>query len=372
MQRHHLEPFRLERWFARYEFSVEHHLCASDCQSMTVADLLALEPGADKDLAGLWLGYTESQGAPALRERIAALYQTVTPDDVLVFVGAEEAIFLFAHAALEPGDRVLVMEPCYQSLADVARSLGCVVEPWPLTRTDSGWAPDMDLLRRAAPGLKAVVVNSPHNPTGMVMGPDAMRELDALSKKHGFRVFSDEVYRFLEHAPDLAPAACDLDPRHVSLGVMSKTFGMPGLRIGWIACRDRTLLAAVAALKDYTTICAPAPSEFLAEIALGHWQALAERSRQTIAANRALAETFFARHADRFQWLPPTAGPIAFPRLRGVDDAEPWCRTLAEDHGVLLLPGFVYGPAWKAYFRIGLGRTDFAAGLERLEAALGR
>jgi len=372
MQPLRLEPFRLERWFARYEFSVEHHLCASDCQSMTVADLLALEPGADAGLAGLWLGYTESQGDPALREAVAGLYETISPDDALVFVGAEEAIFLWALADLQPGDRVLVMEPCYQSLADVARSLGCRVEPWPLAFADGRWAPDMDLLRRAAPGCKAVVVNSPHNPTGMVMDAGAVAELDALSRDHGFRVFSDEVYRFLEAPGDLVPAACDRDPRHVSLGVMSKTFGLPGLRIGWMACRDMELISAVAALKDYTTICSPAPSEFLARIALGHRRALADRSRTVIAANTALAEAFFARHADRLEWLPPTAGPIAFPRLRGADDAEPWCRALAEEHGVLLLPGNVYGPDWKSHFRIGLGRDNLAAGLERLEAALAR
>ncbi len=372
MQPLHLEPFRLERWFARYEFAVEHHLCASDCQSMTVADLLALEPGADKGLADLWLGYTESPGAPALRERIAALYETVAPDDVLVFAGAEEAIFLWALAALRPGDRVLVMEPCYQSLADVARGLGCRVEPWPLVAAGDGWEADMEFLRRAAPGCRAVVVNSPHNPTGAVMGPGAMAELDELSRGHGFSVFSDEVYRFLEDEADLAPAACDLDPRHLSLGVMSKTFGLPGLRIGWAACRDRALLAGMAALKDYTTICSSAPSEYLAETALGHWRALAERSRATIAANRALAEAFFARHTERLQWLAPKAGPIAFPRLRGVDDAEPWCRDLAENHGLLLLPGSVYGPRWAAHFRIGLGRAAFPEGLARLETALAR
>ncbi len=141
-------PFELERYFARYEFNVDYVLCASDCESMTVAELLELEPGAAERFQSCRLGYTDSKGDPALREAISAIYDTVDSADVLVHAGAEEAIFLFAHAALDAGDHVVVQWPCYQSLMEVAHGLGCRITPWRM-HWDDGWTPDVDELRAA-------------------------------------------------------------------------------------------------------------------------------------------------------------------------------------------------------------------------------
>ena len=142
-----LPPFKLERYFAKYEFNAQYLLCSSDCQAMTIAELLSLEPDSAEKFQSHWLGYTESQGSPSLRQAICGLYETMQPENILVHAGAEEAIFLFMHTALEAGDHVIVHWPCYQSLFDVARSIGCDISLW-IAREENDWALDLAELRR--------------------------------------------------------------------------------------------------------------------------------------------------------------------------------------------------------------------------------
>jgi len=362
-----LPPFRLERFFARHEFSAPHLLCASDGETLSVADILDLVPGADRKFPKLRLGYTDSRGTPALREAIATLYETIEPDDVLVHVGAEEGIYTFMRAMLSPGDAAVVTTPCYQSLTDVARSLGCRVIPWALDPAD-GFAPDLTALPGLlGPTAKALVVNFPHNPTGCVPSAEDFAAMLRLAGEHGVRVFSDEVYRLseAEGVPTL-PAACDLDPGAVSLGVLSKSFGLAGLRVGWVACRDREVIEAMAAVKDYLSICGSAPSEFLATCALFGRERLLSRLRGLLARNRQLLSEFFAEHADLFHFVPPRGGLTAFPGLVS-GRADAFCRAALTEAGLLLLPGSLYGDAWADRFRIGFGRADFPQNLSRLE-----
>jgi aspartate/methionine/tyrosine aminotransferase len=365
-----IEPFLLERFFARHEFEAEHVLCASDCESMSVDELLSAEPGARERLLGLRLGYTESRGSPGLRAAISRRYGAISSDDVLVCSGAEEAIFLFMHAALAPGDHLMVHHPCYQSLSEVARSIGCEVAAWQ-AREEHRWALDpSELGRLVRPRIRAIVINVPHNPTGFHMPRDRYEETVRFAGERGIILFSDEVYRGLEYREqDRLPAACDLSETAVSLGVMSKTWGLPGLRVGWVASRDKALLGRMAELKDYTTICGSAPSELLAEVALGHADAIARRNLDIIMKNLEALDRFFARHADRFSWHRPTAGPIAFPRLLS-GDVSAFCNALLASTSVLLLPGTVYGDTGN-HFRIGFGRRDMRQALDRLEAFLG-
>ena len=366
-----LPPFALERFFARHEFAARHLACVSDCESMTVGELLDLEPGASEQLQRLRLGYTESPGSPSLRAGIARLYAAVAPDQVLVTSGAEEAIFLFMHACLSAGEEIIVHQPCYQSLAEVARSTGCRVVPW-LAREEDGWALDPgELPRLAGPATRAIVLNVPHNPTGFLMAPDAFRQVVGFAEERGLILFSDEVYRGLESRPrEPLPAAADVGAAAVSLGVMSKTYGLPGLRIGWVATRNREVLRRMAEIKDYTTICASGPSELLAEVALRHAGALAQRSRRIIDDNLVLLDALFARRADALSWSRPAAGPVGFPRfLRGT--VEELCRGALEEEGVLLAPGGLFGDRGN-HFRIGFGRSSLPAALAGLERYLGR
>src|SRR5262249_53449674 len=155
------------------------------------------------------------------------------------------------------------------------------------------------------PNTKVIVVNSPHSPTGAQLSREQLNRLISIAELHGVFLFSDEVYRFLEHsAAELSPAAA-CSPRAISLGVMSKAFGLAGLRIGWLASTDAQLRARIARLKDYTTICNSAPSEILALMALRAKDALLARTRKIISENLSLLDPFFARNTERFSWVRP-------------------------------------------------------------------
>ncbi len=364
-----IADFALERYFARWEFSVDHLLCASDVQGMPMGDLLAM---ADDETRALWdgltLGYSESTGHPLLRREIAGLYETLEADDVLVFAGAEEAIFCLANVLLGPGDHAIVTWPGYQSLYEVARATGADVTLHELHEAD-GWALDVPrLLARLDPTTRLVVVNAPHNPTGMLPTPAEWAELTGALAERGIHLLADEVYRFLEFDEGARlPAGADAFERGISLGVMSKSFAMAGVRIGWLATRDRDLLARCAAFKDYTTICSAAPSEILALIGLRARDRVLARSRGIVAANLARLDGFFEDWADRFTWVRPRGGSIGFPRLTvpgvRIDD---WAAQLVEATGVLLLPGSVFDHPGN-HFRLGFGRTDMPEALAGLE-----
>lgn len=350
---------------------MRHQLSASDVEPLTLPELLAL---ADRDSLGRWeslsLGYTESSGLPALRDEIAHLYARIEPARVLVFSGAEEGIFLTMHALLrDPGDEAVVVTPAYQSLHSIAASIGATVRVVPL-RFENSWQLDLDDVGRAVTRrTRVIVVNFPHNPTGAHITAETQRRLIAIAEDAGAVLFSDEVYRGLEYNPgDQLPAAADLSEHAVSLGVMSKSYALAGLRIGWLATRNEGLLDQVARLKDYTSICASAPSEVLALIGLRARERLLQRSRGIVLANLAHARDFFDRCRRHAGWIAPSAGSVAFPRFTSLD-AEVVSSGLAQRESVLLMPGRVFGAATQ-HFRLGLGRRDFPEALARLESTL--
>lgn len=365
-----IADFALERYFARWEFAVRHVLCASDVQGMDMAEVLAL---ADDEARALWdglaLGYTESTGHPLLRREIAGLYEHLEHDDVLVFAGAEEAIFCLVNVAVGPGDHAIVTWPGYQSLYEIARAAGADVTLHEL-REDAGWALDLDLLaRQVTPRTRLIVVNVPHNPTGMLPDRTTFDGLVAIAEDAGAHLVVDEVYRYLEFDPaDRLPAGADALKRGVSVGVMSKSFAMAGLRIGWLATRDRKLLARCAAFKDYTTICSAAPSEVLALIGLRARDTILARSHGIVGANLACLDRFFEDWADQFRWVRPRAGSVGFARLTAPGHTiDGFAAGLVDAEGVLLLPGSQFGVPGD-HFRLGFGRTDLPEALDRLEA----
>jgi aspartate/methionine/tyrosine aminotransferase len=368
-----IADFALERYFARWEFAVRHLMCASDVEGWAMADVLAL---ADPEARALWddlrLGYGESTGHPLLRAEIASLYETIDPDDVLVFAGAQEAIFCLAHAAVGPGDHAIVTWPGYQSLWEVASSAGAEVTLHELHESD-GWSLDVERIRAAIrPTTRLVVVNAPHNPTGMLPTHAEWRALTDLCADAGVHLLADEVYRYLEADPgDLLVAGCDAYERGVSLGVMSKTFAMAGLRIGWLATRDRDLLARCAVLKDYTTICPPTPSEILALIGLRARETVVDRSRRIVAGNVERFDRFVASSDGAVTWVRPRGGSVGFPRLAGTRPVEEIVEDLVASEGVLLLPGSVFGHPGR-HVRVGFGREDFAESLAGLARYLER
>jgi len=341
-----------------------------------MADLLDLADDETRAMwAGLKLGYTESLGHPHLRREIALLYESVDSDGVLVFVGAGEAIFCLMSTSLTDGDHAIVVWPGYQSLYEVARSVGAQVSLHVL-REEDGWSLDVDrLIRSFRPTTRMVVVNAPHNPTGMLPTVAEWRRLGAACADGGIRLVADEVYRFLEHdGAETLPAGADLDERAVSIGVMSKSFALAGLRIGWLATRDRAALARAARFKDYTTICASAPSEVLALIALRARDRILGRSREIVTSNLAVADDFLARRADAFTWVLPRGGSTGFPKLvpdgPAGSSADAFAAQLVERSGVMLLPSSTFGFG-DSHVRLGLGRTDLPDALRVLERSLG-
>lgn len=362
-----LPSFKLERFFAKYEFKARYMLSGSDCESMSIRDLLNLVPGSDEQFHQQWLGYTESPGSPELRQEIAWLYERIDPDEILVHTGAEEAIFILMNVLLEAGDHIIVHQPGYQSLTEVAHSIGCDVTAWYANENDN-WELDIDFLRASIrPNTRMIVINCPHNPTGYLMSQPKLKEILDIAAQHDIVVFSDEVYRFLEHnEADRLPAACDLYDNAVSLGVMSKTYGLPGLRIGWIATRNRAIYDKMAAFKDYTTICNSAPSEFLATLALRNREKIVRRTLDIVLHNLDVLDSFFAQHRDLFGWQRPKAGSTAFPSLKSETDAETFCTDLVEAKSVLLLPStcFDFG---NRHFRIGYGRKSLPECIDKFE-----
>ncbi len=360
-----IPPFALERYFAQHEFTAPYMLCASDCESISLKELLDYEPTARTNFEKLWLGYSESLGSEPLREIIAGTYETMTKHQVLVHAGAQEAIFSFMNMVLERGDHVIVHWPCYQSLFQIAETLGCEVTKWE-GDSKNGWELDVDFLRKQIkPNTKAVILNTPHNPTGYLMPRHKLDEVVRVVQSVGCFLFMDEVYKGLEYdETQRLPSACDVYENGVSLGVMSKNMGLAGLRVGWIATKNKQLYDDMAAFKDYTTICTSAPSEFLTTLALRHREKIIGRNREIIATNLGHLTTFMQKHSALFTWVKPKAGCIAFPQLLE-GTADEFCATALKRSGVLLAPGSKFGYAGEG-FRLGFGRRGFVECLNKL------
>lgn len=365
-----LPDFRLETHFSRWEFSARHHMTASDSQTTSMRDLLAL---ADDDDRAAWdnitLGYTETYGAPALRAAIAATYEGLTAADILCFAGAEEGLYCAMLALLGADDHAIVTVPNYQSMETLPVTIAGSVTGVPL-RPENNWRLDIADVRAALkPNTKLICVNFPNNPTGAIADQETFAALATLCAERGIHLFSDEVYRGLERDASLRlPQAAEFFERGISLNVMSKAYGLPGLRIGWIACRDHALLERMEKMKHYLSICNSRPSEVLATIALKGRAVILDRNRALVAANLETLGAFFAEFPDLYEWRAPDGGCVGFARYLGADGVENHCRGLVEEAGVLLLPSSLFVSDLLAVatdrFRVGFGRKDIAIGLD--------
>lgn len=371
-----LPDFRLETHFSRWEFKARHHMTASDAETMTMSALLALAGADDREA---WdrvsLGYTETWGAPALRETIASTYDTLSGADILTFAGAEEGLYCAMLALLGPGDHAIVTVPNYQSMETLPVTITGNVTGIAL-RPENRWQLDLDDVRAALrPETRLIAVNFPNNPTGAIADQEIFHGLVDLCVEHDIHLFSDEVYRGLEiDSAKRLPQAADLFDRGVSLNVMSKAYGLPGLRIGWIASRDHALLERMEKMKHYLSICNARPSEVLAGIALKAREAIFARNRALCAENLEKLCAFFADYPHLYEWAEPDGGCVAFPRYLGTDGVEEHCRRLVEEKGVLLLPSSLFVsdllPVPVDRFRVGFGRRNIDAGLAAWRAFL--
>ena len=371
-----MRNFELETFFSTWEFTARHHMTASDMESMSVGDLLSLaDPRDRKELLELRLGYTQTWGADDLRKLIAGTYDSLGAEHVLCLAGAGEGIYAAMRVLLTPQDHAIVVVPNYQSAETIALEV-CEVTGVALHEANN-WQLDIAEVEAAIrPNTKLVSINFPHNPTGALMAHDDLAALVELCRKHDLYLFSDEVYRGVElDAADRMPQVADIYEKGISLNVMSKAYGMPGLRIGWVASKNTDVLQKIERYKHYLSICNSGPSERLAVIALEHRDTILDRNRAIVRENVVKLEALFNDFPGLFQWQRPKGGCVAFPKYTGPDGVEAFCKSLLKDSGVLLLPASVYKSELMDTpvdnFRIGFGRgAVFAEGLEAMRSHL--
>jgi aspartate/methionine/tyrosine aminotransferase len=370
-----IEDFALERWLTAHELDVEYDIAESGILPLTLNELLALEPPEARphllqNLLDMQLGYAEARGSHELRALLAETYANCTSDNILITTGAIEANFLLFNVLLEPGDHVVSPYPAYQQLYSVPRALGCDVSLWQI-RPEEGFRYDVNELQRLVkPQTRLIVINSPHNPTGaMLSAPDLQRVYD-VADSVGALVLSDEAYRWLSIPGGAAPPPIyDYGPRGISVGTVSKPFGLPGLRIGWLAA-PAEIAKECWAMRDYVSLSPGKLNDALAILAIRHREEISLRNQVIIAANLARVKAWIAEQAPVLSWVPPQGGLLALLRYHLDVKSLDLANRLAQEYGVMLAPGSAFGI--EHHLRLGIGQEPrtFATALERVSACL--
>jgi aspartate/methionine/tyrosine aminotransferase len=379
---HALPDFALEVYFGKHEFTARYHLTASDAETMTMGALLGMATDDQRaSFEQLALGYTTTWGSPSLRAAIASSYDhpDVGPDNVLVFAGAQEAMYWAMQTLIEPGDHVIVTVPNYQSMESVPIALGAQVDGLPIWQGSGSqltWCLDLDRFRSLLrPNTRMVCVNWPNNPTGFVPDAATWTELVAECDRRGILLFADEVYRGIELDPSKRIAqAADLSADAMSMNVMSKAYGLPGLRIGWLVSRNRSALERLERCKHYTSICSAGPSEFLAEIALLNGEQIRKRNAQIIRSNYRELCGVLEQSGGLIEGYAPDGGCVLFPRYTGRDGIEAFAESLVTERSAVILPASIYRSQLceipNDRFRLGIGRANPTEGWAQLSAHL--
>jgi aspartate/methionine/tyrosine aminotransferase len=361
--------FELERIQSLYENTVDINLTESGFHPFTLRELLTAEQL--RMVEDTVLGYGQTNGSIAVRERIAALYPGLTTDNILVTNGSSEANFVVCHTLLEPGDEVVMMVPNYMQIWGIAEELGAIPIAFHL-REDRSWAPDLEELRSVvSERTKMITVCKPSNPTGNTLTQDEMREIVSIAESVGAWVHADEVYRGAELDGEEIPSFIGLSDRvTVSCG-LSKAYALPGLRLGWLAGPTDTISTSWA-FHDYTSIAAGILSHTVAEIALApeNRSRILNRNRSMLRKNLKTTLDWVDSHGDLLRFVPPKAGGMAFMHYDLEINSTELADWLREEHSVFILAGDCYG--MDNYFRIGIGaeKVQLIEGLERVRAAL--
>jgi len=352
-----INDFKLERYFAKHEFTAKYLLSSSDCDGFSLRNLLDIASNKEIDLWNkLTLGYTESEGNTLLREAIINYYENVSIKNVLVASPGELNFILF-NVLLEPKDHVISISPAYQSLTEVANSIGCEISYWkPLPEN---WHFDIDDLKKLIKkNTKLIIINFPHNPTGSYLKYSNLKEIVDLARRNNIYLFSDEMYRKLIICEmEELPPVSDLYEKGISLWGTSKSFGLAGLRTGWIVTRDLELLNNILSFKDYLSICNSAPSEILTLIALNNIDKLLLPNINKIKKNIKLFGEFVNRHTGLLNFIPPKAGSTAFIKLNIRDSSLDFSNKLIEKTGIMTVPAEMFNFDGK-YIRVGFGRKN--------------
>ncbi len=359
-----IPDFALKRFFndgaAR---AARANLSPSFAEPLSTAELLAFEPDAAAQLTCLPLSYTGMHGGLELRAAIASQYRHLGPDEILAACGADDALSLLFMAMVGAGDHVIVQSPIYQPLTSVASWCGAEITLWPASEQDA-WQPPLEHLRRLLqPTTRLIVVNFPHSPTGFVPDQGYLEQLIALADDASITLICDEIYRRLPLTDaGEPPSLADLSPRAVVLNSLSKSYGLPGLRVGWVATRHEEVLVKVKHLRMHANSFVGAPSEFLATLALRHTAQILGRNLALAKNNLAQLQQFLTQHTDLFSWHDPRGGVVIYPRWLGDESTTVLSARLLQETGVLLAPS-AYFATDERHVRIGFGTSTFPSSL---------
>lgn len=355
----------LEVWFDKYQYEIEYDIGESAVKTLVMQEL-------NIDLDNIALRYGHHRGRPDLREKIAALHPGLQPGQVIVTTGASEANFVLVSALVKPGDHVIIEHPNYPSLYEVPRSLGCNVELFTLRFADS-FKPDLEELeKRITPRTKLISMTHPNNPTGSHITQEELHKLIEMAEKHNIHLMLDETYRNMAWGPDLLPAAATLSKNAISISSMSKCYGLPGIRTGWLACQDQDILAAGLAIREQVSIANNALSEEIAFRVLAGQEAYLHKARQRIENNRSIVAGWMEQQ-ENFEWIYPDAGVVCLPRIKPFIKVDPehLFTQLAEKYKTFVVPGRCFEME-ADFFRIGFGAdpAEIETGLANLTACL--
>ena len=371
------DRFALGEFLALWSGRATHDLSTSDSETLSLSSLLSMATSDARDgWHELRLGYTNPCGSQALRAAIAARHRVLRADDILCCCGAQEAVACVLKVLLPPGSHAVLLLPIYQPSELVLGSL-CAVTGLAL-REDEDWQPDPDRIEAALrPETRVVMMNFPNSPTGASVDPDRLEALVAICRRRGVWLVNDEIYRQTEIVQGVRqpPMLADLYERGVSINGLSKGFGLPGLRVGWIACRDRALLDAALVAKSTLSTCLSAGSVILAAIALAAEDRIVPAARAIGAANWRKLQAIIDARPDLFTQEPACNLAICYPRYLGMGGATAFADRLAREKGILLLPGMLWkttlAPLPMDRIRIGLGHMRSGSALDALSAACG-
>ena len=364
-----LPPALLEDWMRDYYFDVEIDIGSSGVEDYSLSELRHLLGIAPEELDGIVFHDSRTLGGPEVRRAIAERWAGGQVERVIVTHGATEANFLTMNALLERDDEIVVLDPLYQQLHSIAETIGCRLVRWPL-RFEEGFVPDLDVARRLiGPRTRMVVVNFPHNPTGATMTPDQQRELIELCARCGAYLVWDMAFADLIYDGSPLPDSGLFYERAVSMGTLSKAYGLPGLRLGWCLAHPDVLQRFIR-IRDYLTLHLSPLVEMIAERAIRGGDLLLEPRKAQARKNRDLVERWIIDQQGRVDWVRPAGGVSAFPRLNGVSDVTDFCRRLSRTERVLLVPGTCFG--FPQHVRLGFGGSTRSVeeGLQRLSGAL--
>jgi aspartate/methionine/tyrosine aminotransferase len=366
-----LEFFAMERLQSEWENRVAHNLSESGVHPMSVEELLA--PDECAELLRQRLVYVQSNGSEELRARIAALYPGASVENVTATNGSAEANFICAWRVVEPGDEVVLVQPNYGQLWGLLRGFGAVVKPVQL-REERGWGLDPDELARAfSPKTRMICVCNPNNPTGAILTAAERDAIVGLAAKHGAWILADEVYRGAERDGVETPSFWGAYDRVLATCGLSKAYGLPGLRLGWVVA-PKSEDVNIWGRKDYTSISPGALSDYMGRKALepSRRARILERTRGILNRNYPVLEDWVRRRGDAFRLVPPKAGAIAYLRYAWPLNSLELVLRLRDEQSVLIVPGDHFG--MDGFLRVGFGNEpeDLEAGLRRMAAHLDR